>query len=50
MFLEITSGNITTLLGYVKGLITDLSPLLLLVVAVFLGLIIFWALVDAIKR
>lgn len=49
MFLEITTANITELLGYVKGLITDLSPLLLLVIAIGLGMFIFWGIVSAIR-
>jgi|AntAceMinimDraft_9_1070365.scaffolds.fasta_scaffold113736_2 hypothetical protein len=49
MFLDITTENITELLGYVKGLLTDLSPLLLIVVAVGLGIFVFWGIISAIK-
>ena len=49
MFLEITALDITELLGYVKGLLGDLSPLLLLVVAVGLGIFVFWGIISAIK-
>lgn len=49
MFLEITELNITTMLNYVKGLIGDLTPLLLIVLAIGLGIFIFWAIVSAIK-
>lgn len=49
MFLEITELNITTMLDYVKGLIGDLTPLLLIVLAIGLGIFIFWAIVSAIK-
>ena len=50
MFLEITPANITELLGYVKGLITDLTPLLLVIVAIGLGIFVFWAIINSIKR
>jgi len=49
MFLEIGETEITTMLGYVKGLIGDLTPLLLIVLAIGLGIFIFWAIVSAIK-
>jgi len=49
MFLEITELDISTLLDYTKGLLGDLSPLLLIVVAVGLGIFIFWAIISAIK-
>ncbi|MDD5639023.1 MAG: hypothetical protein PHO28_03925 [Candidatus Pacebacteria bacterium] len=48
-FLEITPDDITTMLGYVKDLISDLNPLLLIVIAVGLGIFIFWAIISAIK-
>ena len=49
MFLDISTENITELLGYVKGLLGDLSPLLLLVVAIGLGIFFFWGIISAIK-
>lgn len=49
MFLEISQANITTMLGYVKGLIEDLTPLLLVILAVGLGIFILWAIISAIK-
>jgi len=49
MFLDITTENMTELFGYVKGLLGDLSPLLLMVVAVGLGMFIFWGIISAIK-
>jgi len=48
-FLEIAPEDITEMLGYVKGLISDLQPLLLIIIAVGLGIFIFWAIVSAIK-
>jgi len=50
MFLEITPANITELLGYAKGLIVDLTPLLLLIIGVGLGVIVFMAVINSIKR
>lgn len=49
MFLDIGQEEITTMLGYVQGLIGDLTPLLLVVLAVGLGIFIFWAIISAIK-
>ena len=48
-FLEISPEDITTMLGYMKGLLTDLQPLTLIIIAVGLGIFIFWAIVSAIK-
>jgi len=48
-FLEISPADISEMLGYVKGLISDLQPLLLIIIAVGLGIFIFWAIVSAIK-
>jgi hypothetical protein len=49
MFLDIGELEITTMLDYVKGLIGDLTPLLLVVLAIGLGIFIFWAIISAIK-
>lgn len=48
-FLTITPENITAMIGYTKDLITDLTPILLIVVGVAVGIFIFWAIVRAIK-
>ena len=48
-FIEISSDDVGILLGYVKDLISDLTPLLLPIIAVALGLIIFYAIVHAIR-
>jgi len=49
-FLTITEGDITTMLGYVSAFVSDLTPLLLPVVAIGLGIFIFWAIVKSISR
>lgn len=48
-FVEITTTDISTMLGYVKSLITDLTPLLLPIIAIGLGLIIMYAIISAIR-
>ena len=48
-FFTITEANITTTLGYVSDLISDLTPLMLPVIAIGLGLMIFYAIVRAIR-
>lgn len=48
-FFTISEANISTMLGYVGDLITDLVPLLMPIIAVMLGLFIFWAIVKALK-
>lgn len=49
MFLTWTSDMTTALLSNVTGLITDLTPLLTVVVGVGIGLIVFHAIVSAIR-
>jgi hypothetical protein len=49
-FFTITADNVSTTMGYAGGLISDLTPLLLPIVGVFLGLMIFWAITGAIKK
>jgi len=49
MFIEISTSSISTMLDYVKGLLGDLTPLLLIVLAIGLGVFIFWAIVSAIR-
>jgi hypothetical protein len=48
-FFTITDANISTMLGYVSALISDLTPLLLPIIAVLLGLLIFWAITNSLK-
>ena len=45
-FFEITSNDITSMLGYVGQLITDAKPILLILLAVGLGIIIVNAIVN----
>jgi hypothetical protein len=48
-FVDIEPTDITAMLGYVKSFITDLTPLLIPVLAIGLGIFIFWAIVSALK-
>lgn len=48
-FLTITDANISSTTGYVKDLITDLMPLLTVIIAVGIGLIIFSVIVSTIR-
>ena len=41
MFFTISEGNITTLTGYIAGLVGDALPLILLVLGVSVGMYIF---------
>ena len=49
-FFTISEGNISTMLGYVSGLISDIQPLLLAIIGVGLGLIILGAIVGIFKH
>jgi hypothetical protein len=49
-FFTITPDNVSTTLNYTANLMSDLTPLLLPIIAVFLGLMIFWAITGAIKK
>jgi len=48
-FFTIEEADITAMLGYTSDLISDLTPILLPIIAVMLGLFIFWAIVKALK-
>lgn len=48
-FFTIDQSNITTMLGYVEDIMLDFTPLLLPIIAVGVGIFIFWAIVKAIK-
>jgi len=48
-FFTITEDNMTTMLGYVSDLIGDITPILLPIIAIGLGLMIFYAIVHSIK-
>jgi len=49
-FFTISETDITTMLGYVGSLVEDLTPLMLPIIAIGLGIFIFWAIVKAISR
>lgn len=48
-FIDWTSQNTTDMLGYVKDLITDITPLLLPIIAISVGLIIVIAIIRALR-
>jgi len=48
-FFSITEQDISTMLGYVGGLVGDLTPLMLPIIAIGLGIFIFWAIVRALR-
>ncbi|GAH98236.1 unnamed protein product [marine sediment metagenome] len=48
-FLTISTDNVSTTIAYIKDLIGDLMPLLLIVMAVGIGLIIFEVIVSVIR-
>jgi len=49
MFLTWTDAMTTAMMSNITGLITDLTPLLLVVVGIGIGLIVFHAIVSAIR-
>jgi hypothetical protein len=48
-FFTISAENVSTTMSYVSGLIDDLMPLLLIIMAVGIGLIIFVVIVNTIR-
>ncbi len=48
-FLTISAEDITEMLGYSVSLIEDLTPLLLPIIGVLVGLLVFWAVLNAIR-
>jgi len=48
-FFEFLPGDITALLGYVKSFVGDMTPLLLPIIAVSMGILILWAIIGAIR-
>jgi len=48
-FFTISPENITAMLGYVSSFISDITPLLLPIIAVSLGVLILWAIIGAIR-
>lgn len=49
-FIDILPADIDQMLGYSKDLITDLTPLLLPIIAIGIGIFIVVAIVNAVKR
>jgi len=49
-FVDILPADIATMLGYSKDLITDLTPLILPIIAIGLGIFIVVSIIGAIKR
>lgn len=48
-FLTWTGDDTTAMIGYISDLITDLTPLLIPVIAIGIGLIIIGAIIRAIR-
>jgi len=48
-FFTITPENISEMFGYIQDIISDFTPILLPIIAIMLGLFIFWAIVKALK-
>lgn len=48
-FINITDGDISSMIGYIKDLISDLTPLMLPIIAIGVGLIIFAVIIKAIR-
>ena len=48
-FFTISTSSIDTMLGYTGDLITDMTPLLLPIIAIGLGVIIVMAIIRAIR-
>ena len=49
-FFTITDADINKMLGYVGDLVGDLTHLMLPIIAIGLGIFIFWAIIKAISR
>lgn len=47
--ITITEGNMTTMIGYVGDLFTDLSPVVLLIVGVSLGLMVISVVIGSLR-
>ena len=48
-FLNITSDNIATMLGYTQALISDLTPILLPIIGIGLGILVVWAIIRSFR-
>lgn len=49
MFITWTEANTTAMLGYMSGFIADLTPLLIPIIAIGLGLLVFSVVIKAIR-
>lgn len=49
-FLTISEGNMTTLIGYMSDLFSDLSPLILLIVGVGVAMLVVGFIIRAFTR
>jgi hypothetical protein len=48
-FFTISNENVSSTIGYAKDLISDTSPMWILIIGVALGLIVFEVIVNAIR-
>jgi hypothetical protein len=48
-FLDITPDNINSMLGYTKNLIVDLTPLMLPIIGIGLGILVIWAIINSFR-
>lgn len=49
-FFEFKPEDVSSTIDYVKGFITDFTPILIPIIAISLGIIIVWGIISAIKR
>ena len=49
-FFTITASDTEAMIGYAGDLIADITPLLLIIIGVAVGVFIFYAIVNAIKK
>jgi uncharacterized protein involved in cysteine biosynthesis len=48
-FFTFSSSSIDTMLGYVGSFISDITPLMLPIIAIGLGIFIVWAIIGAFR-
>ncbi|GAI30989.1 unnamed protein product [marine sediment metagenome] len=48
-FITISDANVSTTIGYIQDFLSDFTPILLPIIAVAIGIFIFWAIVKAIR-
>jgi hypothetical protein len=49
-FITIGASETEEIIGYTKDLLSDLTPILLIITGIAVGLLIFWAIMSAIKK